>query len=98
MLFAITARDKPGMADQRIAVRPVHLDYLKGLGDRVALAGALLDGNGTPEGTLVVMEAETIEAATASFEADPFFKQGIFGSYEIKPWRLAINNMAGSAG
>jgi uncharacterized protein YciI len=88
------AKDKPGMGETRTATRPVHLDHLNSLGDALFLAGALLDANGAPEGSLMVLEAETIEAATAKFEADPFVKQGIFASYEIKPWRVAIDNTA----
>ena len=94
MLYAMIAKDKPGTGDQRAATRPVHLDHLNALGDKLVLAGALLDSDGRPEGSLMVVEAETIEAATVLFMADPFIKEGIFGATEIKPWRLAINNMA----
>lgn len=93
MLFAMIAKDKPCSSEQRTAVRPVHLDHLNSLGEKLVLAGALLSEAGVPEGSLMVIEAETIEAATASFLADPFITAGIFASYEIKPWRLAINNM-----
>ena len=94
MLYAMIARDKPGTGEQRTATRPVHLDHLHSLGDTLVLAGAVLDENGTPDGSLMVVEAESIEAARAMFEADPFVKEGIFASYEIKPWRVAINNMS----
>lgn len=95
MLFAMIAKDAPGTGEQRTAVRPVHLDHLNSLGDKLRLAGALLNDSGVPEGSLMVIEAETIEDARASFLADPFIAAGIFGSYEIKPWRLAIDNMTG---
>lgn len=39
-----------------------------------------------------MLDAQSIEAATATFNADPFIKEGIFGSVEIKPWRIAINH------
>lgn len=93
MLYALIAKDKAGTADRRAAVRPVHLDHLAALGNRLQLAGALLDGNGTPESSLMVVEAESLEAATALFLADPFIKEGIFEDYQIRPWRLAFNNM-----
>jgi hypothetical protein len=97
MLFAMIAKDKPGLIDQRLAVRPVHLQHLESLGQQLRLAGALLDADGKPEGSLVVIEAETIEAATELFNADPFVKQGIFASTEIKPWRLAYDHMSPKA-
>lgn len=94
MLFAMIAKDRPGTIDQRLAVRPVHLRHLDSLGQQLRLAGALLNAEGTPEGSLVVIEAETLEAATAIFNADPFVSEGIFGSIEIKPWRLAYDHMS----
>lgn len=97
MLFAMIAKDKPGTLDKRIAVRPVHLEHLESLGQQLRLAGALLDSDGKPEGSLMVIEAETIEAATALFSADPFVKEGIFASIEIKPWRLAYDHMSPKA-
>ncbi|MDB5614480.1 MAG: YciI family protein [Devosia sp.] len=97
MLFAMIAKDKPGSIDQRLAVRPVHLQHLESLGQQLRLAGALLDADGKPEGSLMVIEAETIEAATELFNADPFVKHGIFASTEIKPWRLAYDHMSPKA-
>lgn len=97
MLFAMIAKDKAGALDQRLAVRPVHLAHLESLGQQLRLAGALLDANGTPEGSLVVIEAETIEAATALFHADPFVDAGVFESVEIKPWRLVYDHMSPKA-
>ena len=92
MLYAMIAKDAPGTADKRTATRPVHLDHLSSLGTRLRFAGALLDASGTPEGSLLVYEADTIEEATAALEADPFIKAGIFGSWEIKAWRVAFDN------
>src|SRR5688572_7644944 len=93
MLYAMIAKDKPDMSDKRTATRPVHLEHLHALGDKLVLAGALLGSEDKPEGSLMAVEAESLEAATAMFMADPFIKEGIFGSTEIKPWRIAINNM-----
>ena len=97
MLFAMIAKDKPGTTDKRLAVRPVHLQHLDSLGQQLRLAGALLNSEGTPEGSLVVVEAETLEAATAIFNADPFVSEGIFDEIEIKPWRLAYDHMSPKA-
>ena len=92
MLYAMIAKDKPGSLDKRLATRPVHLDHLNALGESLVYAGALMGADGNPEGSLVVYEADSLEAATAALGADPFIKEGIFGSVEIKPWRIAINH------
>jgi uncharacterized protein YciI len=94
MLYAMIAKDAPGMGEKRLAVRPVHLKHLESLGSQLKLAGALLDADGKAEGSLVVIEAETLEAATAIFQADPFVPEGVFGSIEIKPWRIVYDNLS----
>lgn len=91
-LFAMIAKDKPGTGDKRTATRPVHLDHLKAMGEKLVLAGALMGEDGNPEGSLLVLEADTLEAAKATLLADPFIAEGIFGSVEVKPWRVAFNN------
>ena len=97
MLFAMIAKDRADALDKRLAVRPVHLQHLDSLGQQLRLAGALLDEEGKPEGSLMVIEADTIEAARAVFEADPFVAEGIFETIEIKPWRLAYDHMTPKA-
>lgn len=92
MLFAMIAKDKPGSGDKRVSTRPVHLEHLKSLGDKLILAGALMGADGNPEGSLLVLESDSLEAATKSFMADPFIKEGIFASVEVKPWRIAFNH------
>lgn len=92
MLYAMIAKDAPGTAQLRTDTRPVHLDHLKSLGDKLVFAGALLDANEQPEGSLVILEAETLADARAMAEADPFVSAGVFGSFEVVRWRLAINN------
>ncbi len=91
-LFAMIAKDKPGTGEQRTATRPVHLEHLKSMGDKLVLAGALMGDDGNPEGSLLVLEADNLEAAKATLLADPFIAEGIFGSVEVKPWRVAFNH------
>jgi uncharacterized protein YciI len=92
MLYAMIAKDKPQSLDKRLAVRPVHLEHLNAIGEKLVFAGALLGADGNPEGSLCILQADSLEAATATFMADPFVKEGVFASVEVKPWRLAINH------
>ena len=96
MLFVFMSEERPDGLEQRLAVRPVHLEHFKALGDRLVAAGALWDENDKPEGSVMVLEAESLEAATATFSADPFVQQGIFASWEVRRWNLAIDHMATS--
>lgn len=91
MLYAMIAKDAPGALDKRLATRPVHLDHLNSLGKKLVFAGALLGDEDKPEGSIVVFEAETLAEAQAMADADPFVAAGIFASYEVKRWRVAVN-------
>jgi uncharacterized protein len=91
-LFVMIAKDKPGTGELRTATRPVHLEHLKAMGEKLVLAGALMGEDGNPEGSLLVLEAESLEAAKATLLADPFIAEGIFGSVDVKPWRVAFNH------
>ena len=91
MLYAMLAKDAPGALQQRLDTRPVHLEHLKSLGKKLVFAGALLNAEEQPEGSIVVFEAETLAEAEAMAAADPFVPAGVFASYEVKRWRIAVN-------
>ena len=92
MLYAMIAKDAPGALQTRLDIRPVHLEHLKSLGKKLVFAGALLNAEEQPEGSIVIFEAETLAEAEAMAAADPFVPAGVFASYEVKRWRIAINN------
>lgn len=93
MLYAMIAKDAPGALQTRLDTRPVHLEHLNSLGKKLVFAGALLDASEQPEGSIVVFEAESLEEAQEMAAADPFVAAGVFASYEVKRWRIAINNL-----
>lgn len=95
MLYALIAHDRPGGLARRQEARPEHLRHLEGLGDRLVLAGPFLDDNGDMTGSFVVIEADSLEDAQATFNRDPFMQKGVFDSVTIKRWHLGINNSAG---
>ena len=94
MLFAFLCTDKAGALQVRLDTRPEHVDYLKGLNEagRLAFAGPFLDADGKPNGSLVVVKAETIEEARTMAENDPYVKAGLFETIEVKAWNWVFNN------
>ena len=91
-LFAILAEDIPNGVEHRMAVRATHLKYLETLGDKLVFAGPFLDGAEKPTGSLVVIEAADIEEAKTMAAADPYAKEGVFASHEVRRWNWGINN------
>ena len=91
MLYALIGYDKPNGLAQRIEHRPDHLAHLDALGNKVVLAGPFLAENGDMIGSIVVIEAETLDSAREIFSRDPFMAGNLFDSVTIKPWRLGVN-------
>ncbi len=92
MLFAVICKDKDGALDVRMASRPDHLAFLEGLGNQLKAAGPLTDDNGSPIGSLVIIDAENRREVEAIAEKDPYAEAGLFDSVEITAWKWLINN------
>ncbi len=89
MMFALVAFDQPNSVARRMELRPEHLKFLDSL--KLVFAGPFLNDKGEGVGSIVVIEAETLDEARAEFGRDPYAKAGLFDSVTIKPWRLAVN-------
>ncbi len=92
-LYAVICTDHKGSSEIRQKTRESHLAYCRAAGTPVKLAGALLDENGQPEGSLLVIECDSIAAAEAFAAGDPYAKVGLFASVSVKPWRLAVGEV-----
>jgi uncharacterized protein YciI len=97
MLFAFTAKDKPGALQLRIDTRPAHVAFLEKLNAEgtLKIAGPFLDDDGKPFGSLVIIDAADRQAAEAILAEDPFAKAGLFGSTEIRQWNWTFNKPQG---
>ena len=95
MLYAIIGRDLPNSLEQRLAVRPAHLERLQTLQaeGRLVLAGPLptIDspdpGPAGFSGSLIVAEFASLEEAKGWAEADPYCSQGVFAAVEVLPFK-----------
>jgi uncharacterized protein YciI len=97
MLYALICTDKPGSLATRKAKRPEHVAYLKNLGPKLAFAGPFTEEDGeTMNGSLIVVEAGSLEEARKIGAADPFAQAGILASVDIRPWLWSMNRPAGS--
>lgn len=92
MLFALICNDKPGALDLRMKARPDHVSYLNSLGHALKAAGPFIDEQGSPIGSLVIIEAENREAAERIAAEDPYAKAGLFAETEIRAWIWTLKN------
>ena len=85
--FAIHCIDKPLQRDLRMATRPEHLLYLEASINHVLVAGPLLDDEGLPIGSMLLMNFPDRKAAVAFAAADPYALAGLFASVAVTAWR-----------
>lgn len=98
MLYAIIASDVADSLDKRLAARPAHLERLQQLKaeGRVVLAGPhpAIDSNDPGPagftGSLVVAEFESLAAAQAWADADPYVAAGVYDKVVVKPFKQVL--------
>jgi uncharacterized protein YciI len=94
MLFSLSCTDKPGSLDLRMSTRPTHLDYLNANVGKLVLGGPVLDADGKPCGSLLVIDVADRAAAEAFAAGDPYAKAGLFESTVIRPFRAVFKDGA----
>jgi uncharacterized protein YciI len=89
MKFAAIAVYMPD-ASTIARARPAHREYLNGLiqQGKLVISGPFSDDSGG----LLVYEAETAAEAEKLVAEDPFATQGVFVSWEIRPWNVIFVN------
>ena len=92
-LYVISWLDKPDSLALRMATREAHLAYAKALGDRVKLGGPFLDEAGQMAGSLIIIEADSLDEAKAWHAADPYAKAGLFERSDVRPYRITLNGL-----
>ncbi len=98
MLYMIHGTDIADSLTQRLAARPAHVARLKQLQDqgRLLLAGPLpaVDSNDPGpagfSGSLIVAEFDSLTAAHAWADADPYVAAGVYAHVEVKPFRKVL--------
>ncbi len=95
MLYAILAEDVEASLARRLEVRPLHVARLQALRD----AGALVLAGPHPAvdaedpgptgftGSLIVAEFESLEAARAWADDDPYLTAGVYKHVSVKPFK-----------
>ncbi len=95
MLYAIAGEDVPDSLDNRLAARPAHLARLVELeaAGRMVLAGpcpAIDSPDPGPAGfagSLIVAEFDSLAAAQAWADADPYVAAGVYARVTVRPFK-----------
>ena len=98
MYYAILCEDVPDSLPLRQRARPAHLERIGQLVQEGRLLAAgphpALD---TPEpgeagftGSLIIAEFDSLEAATAWADSDPYVDAGVFQRVTVKPYKVVL--------
>ncbi len=95
MLYAIYAEDTANSLEKRLAARPAHLQRLQELQNqgKLVLAGPMpaVDAeNPGPAGftgSLIVAEFDSLTAARAWADTDPYSTSGVYAHVTVKPFK-----------
>ena len=98
MLYTIIGVDKENSLQDRLAVRPAHVERLQQLKTegRLILAGPnpAIDspdpGDAGFSGSLIVAEFDSLETAQAWANHDPYWTSGVYQSVTVKPFNKVL--------
>ncbi len=98
MLYAIMSQDVENSLQNRLTVRPKHIERLTELQEqgRLILAGPhpSIDSEDPGEagfsGSLIVAEFEDLSDAKAWADADPYVAAGVYASVTVKPFKKVL--------
>ncbi len=98
MYYAILCEDVENSLPLRQQARPAHLERIQQLVDqgRLLVAGPhpALDTEDPGEagftGSLIIAEFDSLEAATAWADSDPYVDAGVFSKVTVKPYKKVL--------
>lgn len=90
--FILFCRDKADSLALRMETRPAHLEYFQKFGNKLNLAGPMLDDAGNPAGSMLIVEAADAAEAKAIADADPYNKAGLFADVSVIPFKTVMAN------
>lgn len=98
MWYVIIAEDNPDTLEQRLAVRPRHLERLTTLSeqDRLLVAGPnpAIDsenpGDAGFTGSILIVKFDSLENAQEWANKDPYVEAGVYKSVTVKPFKKVL--------
>ncbi len=98
MLYAVISQDVAHSTEKRMSARPAHVERLNALKDegRLILAGPhpAIDspdpGSAGFTGSLIVAEFDSLAAAQAWADTDPYIVAGVYESVVVKPFNKVL--------
>ncbi len=100
MHYVITCRDHADTTETRKTHLEAHLAHVRealARDDTLCLAGPIRDKNAGIVGSLLIVKADSAEAARLWLEQDPYHAAGIWQDIRIEPFKPAAGHWIGGA-
>ena len=92
MQFIITAHDGENMLEKRMAVRPRHLEGMAKLGKHIVCAGGLLDDEGKPKGSVLVLDFGDSASLDEYLKNEPYVTEQVWEKIKVETLNVVIVN------
>lgn len=94
-LYLLVCVDAPGSEVPRESHLDAHLRHIETHIERISLAGPRTDGTTPIDGSILVIRAESADAARALIESDPYFNAGVWARIDVHPFRAVCGTLVG---
>ncbi|MEV4902770.1 YciI family protein [Citricoccus sp. NPDC055426] len=93
--YAVTYAYVPE-TEEMVAVRPTHVDFLKGLHEQGTLlvSGRLTEAE--PLGALLIIKGDSVDEVASIMDGDPFYAGGFVAERTVRKWNIAFGSIAGA--
>lgn len=92
-LYALSCIDRPNALEVRMGAREAHLAYIRERLAKVKLAGPYLGEDDQMAGSLLIVEAASLDDARAFNADDPYTLAGLWERVDIRPFRATIGQL-----
>ena len=94
--YVFFGTDKPGHAAVRAECRELHRSYIRTRRNGVVavVGGPTFGTDGQMNGTMLVLEADSLEAVQDFVQNDPYGAAGLFAQIEIRRWHWGLGQPA----
>ncbi len=101
MYYAVWATDSPGKFATRPQVRDVRRARLREPGGhpvKVVAGGPTLDdADASMNGSLLIVQAESIEAVRRFVAEDPYLLEGVYATVDVHEWQWGLGRPSAQA-
>ena len=92
MQFVIIGEDGNNRFELRQKTRSDHLTYWGEKGEAFLSGGPFLNDMDQPVGSMIIVEAQSLEQAREWAEADPYMVAGVFEKLSVRRWNWIFCN------